>query len=241
MSTTNTPYLSIAQLAGSPTAQIDDAVNAALCELRVCCPGVIQSFDSTEQTVTVRLAIKEEMIVNQRANMVQIPDLIKVPIIIPRGGQFLLTVPIVKGDECLVIFGDQCVDGWWQSGGAQNPLELRRHNLSDGFAVLGTWSQPNVVSNYSTNSAQLRSLDGTVIVDVAEAGVTVTSPKVSLNTTGDVDVTTTGDTNVTATGNVTVTGSKVTLGNATTIDSRVFLNHKHSGVQGGSSVTGGVV
>jgi hypothetical protein len=249
MAVTNTPYLSIAQLANSPTAHVDNALSAFACDTRVCCPGIIQSFDSAKQTVKVKMALREKVFVNQRATNKEIPTLVDVPIVIPRGGNFLLTVPISAGDECLVVFADQCIDSWWQSGGVQSPSKLRRHSLSDGFAILGTVSQPKVVSSYSTSSAQLRNLDGTVIVDVAATGVTVTAPKVAVNTTGDVDVqasgnasvTTAGNASVTASGSVTVSGSSVTLGSATTIDSRVFLNHTHSGVTAGTGVTGKVV
>jgi hypothetical protein len=241
MATTNRTYLSLAEQVKSPTAQINNALSGFACAMRVCCPGIIQSFDPAEQTVTVSLALKETVFVNQRAKNMKIPDLIHVPLVIPKGGNFVLTMPVAQGDECIVVFGDQCIDSWWQSGGIQPPLKLRRHNLSDGFAILGTWSQPNTISSYSTTSAQLRSKDGTVIVDVASTGVTITSPKVVVNTTGDVDVQASGNTSVTASGSVTVSGSSVTLGSATTIDSRVFLNHTHSGVTTGSGVTGKVV
>jgi phage baseplate assembly protein gpV len=78
-------------------------------------------------------------------------------------------------------------------------------------------SQPKVLSNYSTESLQVRSDDGAQVIDVAASGITVTATQ------------------------VTVTGSSVILGTATTIDGRVFLNHTHSGVQTGSGVTGKVV
>ena len=32
---------------------------------------------------------------------------------------------------------DRCIDAWMQSGGVQNPMTGRRHDLSDGFALVG--------------------------------------------------------------------------------------------------------
>jgi hypothetical protein len=89
-------------------------------------------------------------------------------------------MPIVKGDECLVVFGDMCIDAWWSLGGVQNQLERRRHDLSDGFAILGTFSQPNVITDYSTTSAQLRSLDGKTVIDVKDNAITMTSPSITI-------------------------------------------------------------
>jgi phage baseplate assembly protein gpV len=229
----NKRFMTIAELVESPLAQIWNALDAFGCKMRVACPGIIQAFDPNEQTVTVRPAIRESIVVNEKAQNSQLPDLIHVPVVIPRAGGYALTLPIQQGDECLVVFGDMCIDSWWQSGGLQNQLKLRRHSLSDGFAIVGIWNQTRKITNYSTSSAQLRSEDGNTVVDVATAGITIKAAKVTVNTTGDIDFT--------ASGNVNITGTKVNIGNQTTIDQKPFLTHEHSGVAAGGGVTGPVV
>lgn len=160
------------------------ALNQFACDLRVALPGIIQSFDAVEGTATVRPAIIEMVRQDAVPTMVSIPDIPDVPIVIPRAGGFSLTLPVRPGDECLIVFADMCIDEWWQSGCAdgqpQGQLWRRRHDLSDAFAILGPWSQPRRLTAYSTASAQLRSDDGSVVVDVGAAGVTVTAPAVSL-------------------------------------------------------------
>ena len=135
-------------------------------KLRVAIPGIIQSFDSAAQTVVVQPAIREKMCINGDEKWVDIPLLVDVPVIFPRAGGYALTLPIKPGDECLVVFGDMCMDGWWQSGGIQNQVECRRHDLSDGFAIVGLWSQPRVLNNYSINSAQLRNDAGSAYLEI---------------------------------------------------------------------------
>jgi hypothetical protein len=118
----------------------------------------------------------------------------------------------------MLVYCDTCFDLWWTRSGLQNQLEVRRHHVHDCGFYPGMGSQPNVLSNYSTSSMQLRSDDGTQVIDVATTtGITVTASK------------------------VTVTSSQVTIGSDTTIDGRVFLDHVHSGVASGSDDTGGVV
>ncbi len=136
--------------------------------LRVAMPGIIQSFDPTTQTVTVQPAINEK-IRNSDLSVsdVSFPLLLDVPLVIPKAGGYVLTLPIQQGDECLVVFADMCIDAWWSNGGIQNQIEKRRHDLSDAFAMLGVWSQPNIIPNYSTNSAQLRSITGTACISVS--------------------------------------------------------------------------
>ena len=142
-------------------------------DLRVAMPGIVQSFDSVEQTVTVQPAIKERIIVDGNVSMVNLPLLLDVPVVLPRAGGFVLTMPIQAGDECLVVFADMCIDAWFSQGDVQVQAEQRRHDLSDGFAILGTWSQPRRIANYSTDSAQLRSDDGSSYVSIKNSGIDV--------------------------------------------------------------------
>lgn len=111
-----------------------------------------------------------------------LPALLDVPIVLPRAGDYILTLPVQAGDECLVIFADQCIDAWWQNGGVQNPMERRRHDLSDGFAILGTWSQPRRLAKFSTDTMQLLNHKTGAGITVHEAGITVHG---TITVTGD--------------------------------------------------------
>jgi hypothetical protein len=146
----------------------------------VAAPGIVQSFDAGKQTVQVSVAVREKISIDGVLEDVEIPLLLDVPILMPRAGGFSLTLPVQAGDECLVVFGDSCMDAWWQSGGVQDQIDRRRHDLSDGFAILGPWSQPRTISGYSTNSAVLRNSDGSVKVEVKSGEVDVTAPVVNI-------------------------------------------------------------
>lgn len=212
-------------------------------KLRVAMPGIIQSFDSTKQTVTVQLAIREKLSLGGKPyEDVNIPIIEDVPIFMPRAGNFALTMPVAVGDECLVIFGDNCIDSWWESGSVGNQMDRRRHDLSDGFALLGIWSQPKVIANYSTDSAVLRSLDGSSEVEVKGSEINIiTSTEINVqaatvnieSTTANIDAT---QINLTGSSEVVINGN-----NNSKIDNKLFLTHKHSGVQTGLGQTGGVV
>lgn len=179
-------------------------------DLRVAAPGIIQSVDFEHQTCTVQLAVRERLNYDGDLQWTDIPVLPDVPFFIYSGGGYCVTLPIQPGDECLVIFGDNCMDAWWQSGGVQNQVEMRRHDLSDGFAVVGFRSQPNTVSGYSSGTAQIRNASGDACIEIS--GSTI---------------------NIRASGGVNISGG-------TTIDSKNFLGHTHSGVESGGSNTGGV-
>lgn len=142
-------------------------------------PGYIVSYDPVAVTVAVQPGIKGKVAKpDGSSNYVDMPVLPDVPVCFPRGGGYTLTFPIQAGDECLVVFASRNIDAWWQSGGSQQPGDARRHDLSDGFAIVGPQSQASKISDISTTTTQLRSDDGQIHLelDSAAGGVTIKAP-----------------------------------------------------------------
>jgi hypothetical protein len=189
--------------------------------IRVALPGIIQSFNPATVTAEIQPSIQYTHIDND-GTVIQkdYPLLVDVPVIFPRGGGCTLTFPVRKGDECLVVFADRCIDFWWQSGDVQKSGDPRMHDLSDGFAIVGPMSQRYKIGNISTSAAQLRTDDGSAFIELAAGGaVTITSPQVTIN--GPVQVN----------GTITSTGDQTAAGISQ-------VNHTHGGVQSGNSNTG---
>jgi len=186
----------INELIKTETGPIEAAMSALSSRMRVALPGIIQSFDGVN-TVTVLCAIRERINIGGNLSWETLPLLVDVPIIIPRAGGYCLTLPIVKGDECLVIFADMCIDAWYQSGDVQNQQDKRRHDLSDGFAIIGPWSKPKAITDYSSDTAQLRNEDGTAYIELDGTTINIQTP-------GDVNINSTG-------GDTTVNCDKVTV------------------------------
>jgi len=189
--------------------------------IRVAMPAVIYSFDAIKQTCVARPALQDITRLSGNEITFDLPDLLDVPVQCVRGGGFSVTVPLQQGDEGFVIFQDMCIDAWWQSGlpssVAQGLMDrYRRHDLSDAVFVPGIWSQPNVLSDYSTESLQIRSDNGTVIIDVSDDGVQITAPTVSVQCTGTA-VVSAEKVQVSATSMATVNANQITLESDTTI------------------------
>jgi hypothetical protein len=194
------------------------AIQGALADLWTAGPAIIQSFDPVFGTCTALLSIAAQIRDKDgKITQVAIPLLRDVPVIFPSAGGFCLTFPIKVGDEVLIVFGQRCIDGWWQQGGIQAQAELRMHDLSDGFAIPGPWSKPKVPSGISTTAVQLRTNDGTA--------------KIELTADGKV--------NIIAPGGVHVTGTLGASGEITANSTHTVSAHTHSDPQGGS--TGGPV
>ncbi|KAF1003695.1 MAG: hypothetical protein GAK36_00203 [Pseudomonas sp.] len=214
-----------------PIEWVSIALNGLQSKLWTALPGIIQSFDANAMTCVIQPAV-QALVRDETGALapVNLPLLLDCPVQFPAGGGVTLTFPVAAGDECLVVFASRCIDAWWQSGGIQAQAELRMHDLSDGFALLGFRSQPRVIAAINTSAAQLRSDDGATFVEVAPGGgVTITAPAgLTINA------------NVQVNGDVSVTGDVLAYGDVKASDISL-QKHLTSGVTPGPGVSGAPV
>ena len=138
-------------------------------------PGYVTKFNATAVTVEVQPTIQAKFTDPDTGAVsdVTLPLLLDVPVWYPKAGPFVLTFPIAVNDEVLVVFASRCIDAWWQSGGVQPQADLRMHDLSDGFALPGIFSQPKaaqLTGGVSTTATQLRTLDGATYFELIPNG-----------------------------------------------------------------------
>lgn len=118
-----------------------DLRNAIFESLQVALVGQVVSFDPATQTATIQPLIRNR----KEANYVSLPQLQDVPVYFPGSSGQGVTWPVSAGDECLVVFANSCIDAWLENGGLQNPISVRHHDYSDGFAFVGFRSKPKVI------------------------------------------------------------------------------------------------
>lgn len=206
-------------------------------QIKVAMPGIIQSFDPDTVTAVVQPGLRCVQNNNDgTTTTTEYPLLVDVPVVFPRGGGCTLTFPVKAGDECLLIFSDRCIDFWWQSGGVQEPVDTRQHDLSDAFAIVGPQSQAKKISGISMAGAQLRTDDGAAYVEVAAGHkITVQTPgKLTANAQGGTEIT---SPEIKLTGNVIVTGDITATGEISG-KGKILSTHTHSGVEKGNDNTG---
>ncbi len=204
-------------------------------QMRVALPGIIQSFDPDAVTAVVQPTIRYIERDNDGNTSTQdYPLLVDVPVVFPRGGGCTLTFPVKEGDECLVIFADRCIDFWWQSGGIQEPVDGRMHDLSDAFCIVGPQSQAKKISGISTTSAQLRTDDGSAFIEVSAGGditattagnATINAPEIILN--GNVTINGNLSQGMGESGGAATMHGPVTVTNDVTAGGKSLMTHTH--------------
>ncbi|HBR7615708.1 TPA: phage baseplate protein [Klebsiella pneumoniae] len=215
-------------------------------QMRVALPGIIQSFDPESLTAVVQPAIRYiERDNDGNKSTKDYPLLVDVPVVFPRGGGCTLTFPVSEGDECLVIFADRCIDFWWQSGGIQEPVDGRMHDLSDAFCIVGPQSQAKKIRGISTTAAQLRTDDGSAFIELSAGGditattagnATINAPEIILN--GNVTINGNLSQGMGDGGGTATMRGPVTVTNDVTAGGKSLMTHTHGGVEHGNDSTG---
>lgn len=150
--------------------QYEALIQEALFRMRCCIPAVVQSYDPSANTVSCQPTIREKLnLPNGGTQYVNLPLLINVPVMFPGGMGYSLKFPIGPGDEVLVFFSDLSLDNFWEKGNVQNPVEQRRHDLSDGLAF------PTNISVPANNAIKIAEIEFTSTDILFKAGLNSTT------------------------------------------------------------------
>lgn len=106
--------------------------------------GKIESVNKADQTVEIQLQIKR---LAADATSTAYPVLVDCPYFVLQGGGGYIDMPIARGDCCIVLFNDRCIDDWWESGNVMDPPKNRKHSLSDGIAIVGINPKPDALKS----------------------------------------------------------------------------------------------
>jgi len=117
--------------------------------------GTVKSFNPDSQTASIQLVDKGVFFTDQGDVIVDFPLLVNCPVMINKGAKGGFTMPVNKGDTCLVCFNDRDLDNWLVDGLTQRPNTLRTHDLSDGIAIVGIRNQINKITDYNNDATEI--------------------------------------------------------------------------------------
>lgn len=102
--------------------------------LRVAFPCVVTAVDG-DQTVDIQPLLKVRYVGKNPSTM---PQIKAVPVLMPQGGDWRISMPLAVGDTGLALVADRSMDAWLAgSGEAADPNDTRVHHLADAIFVPG--------------------------------------------------------------------------------------------------------
>lgn len=143
---------------------IQTAIDSALKELHTCLPAVITKI--TGQTIEAQPTIKRKI----KNELVNLPLLVDVPLRYMKSSGYSISFPMSVGDHVLIIFAERSIDTWLLSGNIQSPSDIRRHSLSDGFAIPMMYPETDTIPDFDASNLTIKANNGTSTITVSEAG-----------------------------------------------------------------------
>jgi len=123
------------------------ALDSRIIDLHTAMPAQIVSFNAAESTCSVKPSIKRKL---ADGTVQELPVIQNVPICYPQGGGAIISFPLAVNDPVLLVFAERSLDIWWTKGGTVDPLDARKHNLSDAIAIPGCAPRPRASARVST-------------------------------------------------------------------------------------------
>lgn len=119
--------------------------------------GIIQSFNSENQTATVKIVDLRVFYTyeSDQPFYKEYSIFIECPVHINANATAGFTRPILAGDECLLLYNDRDIDNWYSSGAVGAPRTDRMHHFSDALALVGYFSLLKSLPNLSNNSTRM--------------------------------------------------------------------------------------
>ena len=203
---------------------------------------VVSSERILDSLVAVKPLINE---VTLAGEVVEWPEILDVPLIFPCTASSAITFPVRQGDTVLLVFSMRGLDEWKRSFlGTITPQDRRNHSLQDAVAIPGLRpiirSRNNPLARrlpHSVNDFSFtHNIGGDTEAEVrikSNGNIEITSPTKLIVKCPETewlgDITLSG--NITQTGNYSVNGSL-------TYNGEEYSLHTHTGVRGGSDVSG---
>ena len=161
---------------------IQTAISSELKELHTCLPAIVTQVKG--QLIDCQPTIKR----NINGKLCNLPLLVNVPLRYIKTSIFSISVPIQLNDYVLVLFAERSIDTWLLKGGVQDPLDMRKHHLSDAFAFPMMYPNTEEIPSFDTHNLVIKTNSG--------------KTQIIVNASEDIDIIG----NVTLTGNLDMTG-----------------------------------
>lgn len=177
------------------TTQLREMIDRALLRVNTAIPGVVESFDAATQTATVVPAVQMRTLIDNEEAFVTPPPIVNAPVVFPFASVagFALTLPVRKGDPCIILFSQRAIDNWHELGGVQRPEEgvgSRHHDMTDAIVLLAAPPKPDVLGAWESQGIQMRNRAKTTHVTVRDSeAVIVSGPSViTVSSSGEVSI-----------------------------------------------------
>lgn len=159
---------------------IEAAIEQRLDSVFTSLPGIILNYDRKRRTATVQVLIADQQTTETGGTLfVSMPPIPTVPVVLPGDYSFGLSLPILQGGPCLVVFSMKSIANWKNSGGGafivSNPQHQTLFHPGDCFCIPGCYppgsGTPALGNEDAMTMGNLFPVDNGVVVAVTPTEV----------------------------------------------------------------------
>lgn len=151
---------------------LDAFVSSYTSRIRVALPASVQAYNAATQRCDVQPLIQDGYYDSTNTRIPErLPVITGVPVVFPGAGGFRVTFPVAVGDVVLLVFSSSSLDKWLAGNGAEvDPIDDRRHHITDAVAIPGLRAAPLGTAAPSTMSM---GKDGGPTIEVSATDVQI--------------------------------------------------------------------
>lgn len=138
---------------------LSDMVNAGtdslVGKIHTSLPAKVVAYDSATQTAHVQPMVKRCLIQAAGTKVYEsLPVLPHVPVVFPRAGGWVITVPLQEGDFVWLNFSESALAEFLATGQESEPWDTRRHHLSGAVAIPGCYPDTDPLASADDSARQ---------------------------------------------------------------------------------------
>lgn len=169
-----------------------EAIAEALSELHTGLPAIVQLFDPSTQSCTVKPALKSiylDALTEAPGLPVDMPLISNVPVQYDAGGGYAITFPLAKGDIVYLAFAERSLDRWLQTDGARtvNPTIADMHPLDGAVAIPGMRPRRAALAGLAKGGLRVGREDGSTELVITDGKITLRGMAIDLGGDGQLE------------------------------------------------------
>lgn len=135
----------------STTTELADvliaATRGALSRVRTGIPAKVTAYDPLTNTVDVEIVVDNPVFdLDDGRTFETFPPIPSVPVIWPRAGGYVVTLPLGPGDFVWLAFSELPLAEWRSTGQKSQPVDARRHSIGYPYATPGAFPDTSPLS-----------------------------------------------------------------------------------------------
>jgi len=138
--------------------------------------GKVTAYDELTNTAVVKPMVKHALFKSSGERVFdELPEIPFVPVMFPRAGNFVLTMPVPVGTPVTLLFLDVSHAEWVETGDVSEPVDAQRHGLGWPVAILGMFPDNDRMSAdpvdvaARTGGMVIGEHDGTARIEIVKA------------------------------------------------------------------------